>query len=1098
MSEPLVNVDKILASLKDFQQASADYIFQRMYLDDPPARRFLLADEVGLGKTMVAKGVVAKAIDHLRDTVPRIDVLYICSNQDIARQNISRLNVTGKDDYSIASRITLLPTLVKGLKSSPLNFITFTPSTSFSLHANLGAAKERVLLFMMLEEVWGLRGTKPINVLQGYAGVDSFRERLKEFRKSSEIDETLWGQFGEALNARCTREKADGKADLRSRFEALCELFGYAGKKVSSEGQRERTAVVGELRALLASSCLEALEPDLIVLDEFQRFRDLLDGNDEASKLAQNLFDYGDARVLLLSATPYKMYTLESEAETDDHYVDFLRTFRFLSGDAEAAKALEGLLADFRHVLLTHDGAQSGRVGEIKAEIERRLRAVMSRTERLAADPGRSGMLTQVAMPPSPVSVGDLQSYLGLQAVADHLEQGDALEYWKSAPYALNFMDDYQLKAAFNDAADRGLPEEVGAALTASKGLFLNWKAVEKYEEIDPGNARLRGLIADTIGRGTWRTLWMPPALPYYTPRAPFDNPNLMGFTKRLVFSSWKVVPKAIAGLLSLEAERRMMRSCYADALNTPVDHKRRKPLLRFSKSDGRLTGLPLLTLVYPSSALADLCDPLHIAASPEYWSRPPDASLVLDVAKLRIERALAALSAFRQARADGPVDERWYWAAPLLLDLAADKKTTEALWNLDAFSDLWCGEDEAGQEDEGTEEDDSSAVSEHVSVARNLIFKTPDLGRPPSDLSLVLAHAGIAAPAIVSHRTLRRIAQSGDPDALTEICHQAAAMGRKFLSLFNQPESTAVIRGLNPEEPFWRRVLEYCFAGNLQAVLDEYAHVLLHSEGLTGKPGIEAADGVAEAIQAALSLRAARVSADEIEPGLPGKKWTRTPHNLRMRFALRFGDEKSEDDSRTRRAQVQMTFNSPFWPFVLVTTSVGQEGLDFHHYCHAVVHWNLPSNPVDLEQREGRVHRFKGHAIRKNLASQHADAAFASPQKDPWRVMFEEATAHRPAGKGDLFPFWILPVEGGAQIERYVPATALSRDLARLAALRRSLAVYRMVFGQPRQEELLDILRDRVPPEELEKLANDLRIDLTPPSRSSLVSPPQEQKTSS
>ncbi len=51
-----------------------------------------------------------------------------------------------------------------------------------------------------------------------------------------------------------------------------------------------------------------------------------------------------------------------------------------------------------------------------------------------------------------------------------------------------------------------------------------------------------------------------------------------------------------------------------------------------------------------------------------------------------------------------------------------------------------------------------------------------------------------------------------------------------------------------------------------------------------------------------------------------------------------------------------------------LATTSVGQEGLDFHLYSHAILHWNLPSNPVDLEQREGRVHRFKGHAVRKNL----------------------------------------------------------------------------------------------------------------------------------
>ena len=80
---------------------------------------------------------------------------------------------------------------------------------------------------------------------------------------------------------------------------------------------------------------------------------------------------------------------------------------------------------------------------------------------------------------------------------------------------------------------------------------------------------------------------------------------------------------------------------------------------------------------------------------------------------------------------------------------------------------------------------------------------------------------------------------------------------------------------------------------------------------------------------------------------------------HLRTRFAMRFGDQDAEDSAEPTRAdQVRSAFNSPFWPFVLATTSVGQEGLDFHSYCHAVVHWNLPSNPVDLEQREGRVHR--------------------------------------------------------------------------------------------------------------------------------------------
>ena len=89
-------------------------------------------------------------------------------------------------------------------------------------------------------------------------------------------------------------------------------------------------------------SCLKALEPDLIILDEFQRFKHLMygeEGEDDsamsARELARELFSYADenseARVLLLSATPYKMYTTADEAGVEDHYRDFLRTFEFLS-----------------------------------------------------------------------------------------------------------------------------------------------------------------------------------------------------------------------------------------------------------------------------------------------------------------------------------------------------------------------------------------------------------------------------------------------------------------------------------------------------------------------------------------------------------------------------------------------------------------------------------------------------------------------------------------------------------------------------------------------------------------------------------------------
>jgi len=189
------------------------------------------------------------------------------------------------------------------------------------------------------------------------------------------------------------------------------------------------------------------------------------------------------------------------------------------------------------------------------------------------------------------------------------------------------------------------------------------------------------------------------------------------------------------------------------------------------------------------------------------------------------------------------------------------------------------------------------------------------------------------------------------------------------------------------------------------------------------------------------------------------------------------------------RSGQVRTAFNSPFWPFVLATTSMGQEGLDFHCYCHAVVHWNLPSNPVDLEQREGRVHRYKGHAVRKNVAQRYGLEGTMSlaPDEtvtDPWDLLFARARQDRAEGLNDLVPFWIYPVKNGAQIERYVPALPLSTDSTRLEALLRSLVVYRAAIGQPRQQDLVDYLLKHLPPNEVAEVVDQLRIDLSPPAQ--------------
>jgi hypothetical protein len=204
---------------------------------------------------------------------------------------------------------------------------------------------------------------------------------------------------------------------------------------------------------------------------------------------------------------------------------------------------------------------------------------------------------------------------------------------------------------------------------------------------------------------------------------------------------------------------------------------------------------------------------------------------------------------------------------------------------------------------------------------------------------------------------------------------------------------------------------------------------------------------------------------------------------SLRTLFAVRFGADKKEDEKQVQRVSaVRESFNSPFWPFVLVSTSVGQEGLDFHMYCHTVVHWNLPSNPVDLEQREGRVQRFKGHAVRKNVAAKHGTTALTSAASDPWQEAFRLALNDAPTGDRGLHPYWLYPLDEGAYIERHVPLFALSKDELRLKELIRSLGAYRMVFGQPRQDELLAYLLEYLPAEHIEKFVELLRMDLAPP----------------
>jgi hypothetical protein len=60
-------------------------------------------------------------------------------------------------------------------------------------------------------------------------------------------------------------------------------------------------------------------------------------------------------------------------------------------------------------------------------------------------------------------------------------------------------------------------------------------------------------------------------------------------------------------------------------------------------------------------------------------------------------------------------------------------------------------------------------------------------------------------------------------------------------------------------------------------------------------------------------------------------------------------------------RERLILGFNSPFFPNVLVATSVFQEGVNLHLQCRQVHHYGIAWTPGDNEQRAGRVDRLFG-----------------------------------------------------------------------------------------------------------------------------------------
>jgi len=1020
-----------VAELAEFQRAAVSRIVERL-LDPKGSGRFLLADEVGLGKTLVARGV----IDGMRRRRKSGDfiVVYICSNSEIGAQNRDKLSDVPANTAGRLTLLSLESADIGRLREKGLvQVFSFTPGTSLQIGQATGVKQERRLLMYLIMRVWGRRVNR--QKWRDFFRCGAHRDKWDVESKFGRIRRDFSHSVAKELQNRLRQEWASscvklfdsgGKErtarPLRDCLDEGVESF-RDGDKIS---HKNRNLVIGRLRHCLARVALDFLEPNLIILDEFQRFSDILDDAAKQESIVGKLFGASLARILILSATPYKMYTLRHEDE--DHHADFMRTYAFLRkvGHGKEIERLRDMLGRFRARL--EDGkwieSTDPELQDLKHRIEGELKLVMCRTERnWYLDRADKGVLEiwdrlgDAALPKRTelLEYVRLREFLLRKKIADW----NITDFWKSSPSLLSFMDGHY-----------GLMRRLRSQRSIVPAAIL--QKPEDLKEVGANNLKFRLLLNKVFvspstrlsdgRREPWKYLWIRPTYTYY--KDTFYGGN--GPQKYLVFSHWKFVPKAVSIIVSQEVEHRLGKQRIR-LRSAPLQFRDKTSFYPFD-------------LCYPSPLLADSISQLVVA-----------------------EKTAGRSSADLYQRAENRMKQLLSTAG-----IEISKSQSVPLWRLVARMEALSPFAEHVRKGFGSKHE----VSEHYPayVAKYLQWMDDTethLAISPRWLRRLTLIA-LYSPAIC---TLRALASefpywANEWAVILNFCLNA------LRTYFNKPLVQTVIRNHGAARgSYAERVIRYSEKAHYQAMIDEYTYLLRNVLQRRELPELLGHVGRVFGMWTGQPLVNRRTRTGRIAK-IGVKK--------AAHFALAFGEdvstESSEVDGKTRRTAVRESFNSPFWPFVLATTSVGQEGLDLHLYCRDIVHWNLPSNPVDLEQREGRINRYDGLCIRQNIARDVPLSALAIPAHESvWNSVFKSLredlqTADSP--KHGLYPHWIYqPIlrlaehaEGDELIRRHLLFYTGSGDAARYQQLKVALSIYRLVFGQPRQQDIVERLVSRFP----------------------------------
>lgn len=961
------------------------------YMGECTSGRFLLADEVGLGKTIIARGVIrclmckllereiaGKSGEQIKNEADYyyFNVIYICSNTNIAKQNEEKLGLGKNEDEGWTNRASCLSWKVFNSSKYEVEFQAVLQDY-YKVYGNdhtyesldrVKALETRLRILPMTQrtsiDIKGRGKVEEREYLYGLILAFSDHEKNKDFTKLRELYRTKC-ESDEEFNKACSiiRDSCNGA-------EYEIENF-YNTWQIVRKGFAEIT--------------VDWLDCGLVIMDEFQNFKEIIGqaSDDEESIIRKVLEQESDGEdrnpyVLMLSATPFRMY-MSKNADQDETDTDTAGTenasiydvCRFLEkgGGTNGMSVISSSLEAYKTALEKYsrsDSESKEQVLEKKNAFERQMGSVFTRMERI-------NVLRELREDSTDAGDADKQEIGcgGIKALLDYTNElveyntsngryyigtGTAAAYAERIPYVLSFMnrgnkqaggdDGYKIKRNF----DKDVNAEKIKYKNNSKCYILKddfndmsktlgeWHGV--YEKVLEYILDIESLDIDSMLKsgkyngmtredvllnhpGAARLLWVPSVVGWKELKGAFAEHK--NFGKTIMFSDRVVVPRAMAGLISREVTRRLIWWILKQEQDKSITEKELQDFQESAK----------------------------------------------DILEQILEQILGLVAGFEE------------------------------------------------NPERGNNGDEGIKTVEKI-------FTTSESG-----MFAVWSEMGLPVKRNEYGYALR------DKDGTLQM----------------------------DEDSLRQSIIDYCEEGKLQYVLQELKYI-----GNTAF--LSDCHNVHKATKINITLYE-HTKDGRLQISRTGDDQNGAESRIETYYARCIGSS-NDDDKVSSISNLQAAFNSPFAPFVFATTSIGQEGLDFHNYADRIVHLSIPANPTDFEQREGRINRYNCLAVRKAVMEWYGNKEETRICADDIPKLLDNAFEAAKASlceEGNqrlncgIIPHWLVARRKDdnklevAGIKRLVPYFYNSSMMEKYHNMLKLLQLYRSVIGQADADELLERL---------------------------------------